>query len=466
MKNKYIELIKNTAIFALGSIGSKLIVFLLVPLYTNHLTTEEYGTADLVFTVAQLIVPFVSLVIFDAVTRFGLENSEHPEKVLHNAIIIWLSGCIISLLALPLTNFYPSVGVWKWYLYAYIVLEGLLSIELNYLKVKNKNLNYAITCIIQTFCVAAFNILFLVCWNMKVEGYLLSTLLAMLIAVIIASLLGNVCRDFFSVKADRLLLKSMVLFSAPLVFNNLSWWIIQSSNKILIEYAVGAYALGLFTVATRIPSLINVVVSVFQQAWGISSVVEVSSTNDTDFFNTVFEMYTFLVFGACIALNSIIKPFMGIYVGAEFFESWIYVPVLVISAGFSSIAAYFGAMYGALKKSINSMVSTLLAAAINFIFNILLIYKIGVWGAVVGTAMSYMFLAFFRIIDVKRFINIKINFLRLVINCLVLFAHAILITVEYNVLMVSAIALGVYIILNINAVIPILRRIIKRGVRK
>ena len=45
MINKYINLVKNIAIFALGSIGSKLIIFLLVPLYTNYLTTEEYGIA-------------------------------------------------------------------------------------------------------------------------------------------------------------------------------------------------------------------------------------------------------------------------------------------------------------------------------------------------------------------------------------------------------------------------------------
>lgn len=45
MNNKYNKLVKDTLIFALGSIGSKFILFFLVPLYTNCLTTEQYGIA-------------------------------------------------------------------------------------------------------------------------------------------------------------------------------------------------------------------------------------------------------------------------------------------------------------------------------------------------------------------------------------------------------------------------------------
>lgn len=64
MNNKYNKLVKDTLIFALGSIGSKFILFFLVPLYTNCLTTEQYGIADLVFTIAQIFIPIISLVIF------------------------------------------------------------------------------------------------------------------------------------------------------------------------------------------------------------------------------------------------------------------------------------------------------------------------------------------------------------------------------------------------------------------
>ena len=62
-RDKYKNLLKDLIIFAIGSLGSKLILFLLVPLYTNFLSTEEYGTTELIYTFEQLLVPFASMVI-------------------------------------------------------------------------------------------------------------------------------------------------------------------------------------------------------------------------------------------------------------------------------------------------------------------------------------------------------------------------------------------------------------------
>ena len=82
MNNKYKLLLKDTFIFAIGSLGSKVILFFLVPLYTNYLTTAEYGTADLVSTFSTLLVPIVSLSIERAVIRFGMKQGLEKEKVL------------------------------------------------------------------------------------------------------------------------------------------------------------------------------------------------------------------------------------------------------------------------------------------------------------------------------------------------------------------------------------------------
>ena len=81
MGNKYKNLVKDTIIFAIGNIGSKLILFFLVPLYTAYMTQEQYGTSDLIFTIAQLILPFVSIVIYDALIRFGLSKDERNRIV-------------------------------------------------------------------------------------------------------------------------------------------------------------------------------------------------------------------------------------------------------------------------------------------------------------------------------------------------------------------------------------------------
>lgn len=88
MNNKFTNLIKDTFLFSLGSLGSKLILFILVPLYTNYLTTAEYGSAELVFTVSQLIIPVVSVAIWNGVIRFALKPDLRPEDVLKNSFLV------------------------------------------------------------------------------------------------------------------------------------------------------------------------------------------------------------------------------------------------------------------------------------------------------------------------------------------------------------------------------------------
>ena len=448
MNHKYRTLIKDTFIFALGSIGSKFILFFLVPLYTNCLTAEEYGTSDLVFTIAQIFIPIISLVIFDSVIRFGLENREHPENVFKVAIYVWIGGAIVSLALIPTTNIYTPIQPWKWYLYLYVITNILLSIELNYLKVKGKNFLYSFVCIIQTLLLAGLNILLLLVLKTGVSGYLLSNILACIAAIIAAFILGRLDKDICNGSYDKKLAHNMIRYSTPLIFNNLAWWVIQSSDKVMIQLLVGTAQLGLYTVATRIPSLINVVVSVFQQSWGVSAIVEIKNKDEDGFYSEVFSVFTYCVFFASVILNSIIKYFMRIYVSNNFYQSWKFIPLLVCAAAFSAIAAYFGAIYGALKKSLNNMITTVSSGVLNIVVNLCLIPRISVYGAVLGTVVSYVFLAFVRMKDCLRFIEFRFNINELIINSCLILVHAVMITIVFFPLQISACTICLFVMIN------------------
>lgn len=67
------SLARNTGFLVIGQFGTKLLSFFLVPLYTNVLTTVEYGTFDLMNTSISLLVPIFTLNICDSALRFPLE---------------------------------------------------------------------------------------------------------------------------------------------------------------------------------------------------------------------------------------------------------------------------------------------------------------------------------------------------------------------------------------------------------
>ena len=133
MKRKYSKLLKDTFIFSLGSLGSKLILFFMVPLYTNCLTAEAYGTADLVFTVGEFITPIISLVIFEGITRYTLSKEYRKEDVLRVGYYVIGADVLIAAIIGPIVGLYKPLGQWKWYLSVYLVISIVDSIQFNYL---------------------------------------------------------------------------------------------------------------------------------------------------------------------------------------------------------------------------------------------------------------------------------------------------------------------------------------------
>ncbi len=446
--NKYRRLAEDTLIFAVGNLGSKIILFFMVPLYTKCLTTEDYGTADLVFTIAELLIPFVSLVIFDAVLRFGLSKKENTDSVLKSSCFILLIGSILTMGLAPLFRLYAPLTEWRLYLCAYVILTMIGSVETTFLKVINKNRAYAVISVLSTAVLAVANLLLLLVWNLGIRGYLISAVLSSTVNVAAAFLVGKLWRPFRNGRFDEHLLKQMVLFSTPLILNNVSWWLIKSSDKIMIEAMVDVAALGLYSAAAKIPSLINVIISIFTQAWGISTVKEFESSNDLEFYGAVFSSFTVLGFGASIIITSLAKPFMSIYVSESFREAWHYVPLLVASASFSAVSSFFGPLYGALKKSANTMYSTLVAAVINLSVNLILIRRLGVWGAVIGTVVAYIAISFYRMLDVLRFIRFGPNWRRHLINCTIVLVQAVFVSNDCCIWQVSVAAIVLFALNN------------------
>lgn len=448
MASRYKTLLKDTFIFALGSFGSKLILFLMVPLYTNYMTEAEYGTAELVFTIAQLLAPFISVVIFDAVIRFGLSKNEKKENVLLVGGIVFLGSVAIGAIITPLIGLYGTISEWKWYLYIYVICNIANSIELNYLKAKGKNKTYALLSILQTGLMAGLNVWFLVYKLLGIQGYLLAYIIANLTIDILAFVAGKVGSDLLNARFDKRLFREMVVYSTPLILNNVSWWVIHSSDKIMVEIMISTTALGIYTVAAKIPSLINVFVTVFQQAWGISSVKEIESSNDTTYYSNVFKYFFLFTSGCCVCLVAIMKLFMHYYVGENFSDSWRYVPLLLVSAVFASVASYYGSLYGALKKSVNNMITTAIAAVTNIIVNWIFIMLVGIWGAVIGTVVAYIVIAVARMYDVGKYIKIKINYKKYILNSLLIIGQAVLVSLDWHVYYVSAVTLLLFLTLN------------------
>lgn len=108
VKNKEKSLLKNTGILALGTLSSKIFMFLLLPLYTAALSAEDYGGVDLLQTIASFIIPFVTLQLSSAMFRFIIEKKdEHRQSVvITTAVILEVINIFIFMIFVFIINIF------------------------------------------------------------------------------------------------------------------------------------------------------------------------------------------------------------------------------------------------------------------------------------------------------------------------------------------------------------------------
>ena len=405
-RGKYLA--KNTIIFTLGNLGTKLIQFFLVPLYTNVLSTADYGVVDLVTTIGMVLAPILLLNINDGVMRFALDKGADFNKIMSIGLAAFIFCLITGLVIFPIGNISNQLGNYSSYIYFYTISYAGNLLFFGYLRGTEKLLQFSIGNIINAMLIASFNIFFLVIIKTGIAGYFLSYTLANFICCIYAFIVGNVKEVILNFKLDKELMIKMLKYSVVLIPNTFMWWIINSSDRVMITSFIGNSANGIYAISCKIPTLLSTIVTIFNTAWSYSAIKENDSYDRDEYNNSVYNGLVMLsvVIGAAMML--VMKPFLAVYVSKMYYKAWMFTQYLVVGCVFLSIASFLGAYYTVNKDSKGFLYSSSVAAAINLALNYLLIPKIGIAGAALATAISYIAVFLYRAVDTKKYIFINV----------------------------------------------------------
>ncbi|WP_172638399.1 lipopolysaccharide biosynthesis protein, partial [Lactiplantibacillus plantarum] len=173
---------------------------------------------------------------------------------------------------------------------------------------------------------------------------------------------------------------------------------------------------GLYAVATKIPTIINVFYTVFAQAWQISAVEEYENDRDGDFFSTIFNANVGLSVILIGGILVVLKPVMSIFVASSYFLAWQIVPSLLFASFFSNLSSFLGTIYLATKKTGGIMKTTVYGMIVNILLNCTLVPIFGLQGAGIGAALGFAFIAGVRLIDVRKFVKLNIAWVNLEIS--------------------------------------------------
>lgn len=439
------KLLKNTAIFGIGAFCSKMLQFLLIPFYTRVLTDSQYGTIDILQNLGTLLIPIISLTIAEAVFRFAMEKNSNKEEILSTAFFsVTFNILIISILSVIIYNL--TRYEYTLLLVVYISASIIRTIFSQYIRAIGKVKFFTLDNIINIFTTILFIIIFLIKFDMGVTGYLLGYIIGNIISIFTLFFIGRLYKVIKFKKISKKLFVKMLKFSIPLIPNSICWWIINFSDRIMITYFSGSGENGIYSVAHKLPTIITVLVDVFFQAWQISANSEIENKDINVYYSKTFECLFTLVFITCSFFMLIAKLVTKVALGIDFQMAWYYMPMLLVSTAFFSMAQFLGSIYTAKKKTKMAFVTNLSSAIINIILNFVLLYFMGTIGAAVATAISYMFLWMYRAIDTKKLVNISYNFKNIFFSVLLLLIECVLITIQIKYAYIYSIAIFILLI--------------------
>lgn len=463
MQDNYKKLGKNIFSLTLGSFGSKLLTFLFVPFYTAVLSTEEYGTADLITVTVSLLFPFFSLIICEAMLRFAQEKEIDLRQIFSIGLYIWLIGLIILLMLSPLLNFIPSLRSYSTLILIYYCIYSLNMNIGYYVRGIGEVTVYSISGIITTICTIIFNLIFLLLFKMGVVGYIASIIISSSLSTLYMILATQIYKNRIPIKSiDKNILKKMLSFSIPLIPNSASWWISNSSDKYILTFFEGASANGIYSVAYKIPTIIMIVTNIFTTAWRLSAVYKFGTDASKRFYSNVFDMYITLTVGMASCLMLLNKPLSYVLYLKEFYEAWKFVPVLILASVILSYSDFLGTIYTSAYKTTILFYSTLLGAISNLILNFWLIPRCGAIGAAVATLLSYVVTFVIRMINSREILKIQYKIKEDILCILIITVQLIVsssnLKSEY---LVSFACLVLLIVIKKENILELMRKIIQ-----
>lgn len=410
--NREIKLLKNTMILSVGTLLPKVASFITLPILTGYLTQEEFGTYDLVTVLVSLFLPTLTLQIQTAAFRFLVDakNDQVETKGIISTILIFI--VFVSMAALLLLMFVLT-GIdlrFKTIIALYFFADTLLNTFLQILRGMSYNIYYAVSAAVDTFGKMVLMVIFVFFFRMGLMGALIALCMSSFLSLTYLLLQTKIIHyiEFRAFSLERL--KKLIAYSWPMVSNGVSMWVMTFSDRLVITVVLGVTANAVYSAAYKIPSLLTVAQNTFSMAWQENASIAVKDSDANEYYSSMFKVMYDLAAGLMGILIATTPFIFKLLIHGAYGQAYNHIPILFMAMFFFTMSSYLGGIYVAHKATKSVGFTTTMAAIVNLVVNILLIRQIGLYAASVSTLISYFTLFIYRIINIRKIIDIKYSY--------------------------------------------------------
>ena len=409
MEKKGTELVKKTVIIAIGNISTKLISFLLLPFYTAVLTTQEYGTYDLLNTYIFLIVPVVGFQLDQAAFKFIVERRSKGKKsdeIVSTTTIFMILQVIVYVVLFSIIYLFMHYEYFI-YLGALIIATVVMYDTQQMVRGIGKTALYALGGVVGSTISIILNIVFVTKFKMTIDGLLLSGIISSVITTTTLWLTSRLYNYVHLQDFSKTKLKSLLSFSIPLVPNELAWWLIHASDRTIVSFFLGIAQNGIIAVSQKFSSVYTTVFNIFNMSWTESVILHFKDEDGQQYISKVIDEVSKLFCSCAIGIIAVMPFIFNILINNSYSVSYDLIPLYMIAAMVNVYMALISAVFVAKSETKYIALTTAIAGIINAITHIMLINFIGIYAAPISTITGYSVVFIIRYSKIKKNTTIR-----------------------------------------------------------
>lgn len=391
------SIVKNSMMYTIANLLLKAFNFFLIPLYTAHLTTEEYGVINLASGFYTLVSSFIILSLQYAVIRFYADIHNDKKKisrmfgtVINFIVVAGISFLIVALIERRIITSYFFRGV-SFFPIVFLsllvsVVSGLYQVYQDILKGMQEARKSVWMSYFYFFLMFCLNVVAVVVLKLGAVGVITSTLIVNTILVLIM-FVDLIKHGLYQACIDRTILKELLKYSLPLVPHTVAYNLQTYATKVIISAKLSMALLGIYSLASQFGSIADVILSSVQaafQPWFYRVLNDNSEQRKKKISSLTYSlMWVYGLF--FIGIGAFSQEAILLMANEGYAHSWVYVPLIVFSVALKSpLYFYVNFLYYDKSKTKYIFISTMLGCIVNIWLTAILVPIVQIVGSIIA----------------------------------------------------------------------------------
>lgn len=390
--------IHNFLVYGLGSIISKIIPIIMLPIITSIMTDSKYyGVNDMVVLVVNFASAIAMMGMYDAMFRmfFEKEDDDYKKSICSSALFfVILSSLVICIVMYIFKNTILKLVIDDigYNLLFFIIifntfLSGIQNIVSAPTRMENKRKIFLITNTIAPIFSYGISIPLL----LNGQYVYALPLAAVTSSVIMVGVFYFINRKWFSIKNISFNhIKTLAKIGIPLMPTFLMYWVCSSFDRVMIKSMLNLNELGIYSVSSRIAQISQFIYTAFAMGWQYFAF---STMNDNDQKKMTSNIANYLLgisIVATIIVTTFSKIIFGILAKGDYSNGFVILPYLFVAPLLLMIFQIIGNQFIVVKKTYPVPIILTGAVIVNIVCNYFLIPIIGIEGASIATMLGYI----------------------------------------------------------------------------